>query len=144
MELHIVTFNSFLISHAQRDTAQGFIEILKADIYCISETHLKNRHSVQFTGSNIIRKGNNTGAAILVRKREQSLKVLGNFQLKYKYLISCDYFNHRHTSWVDTAVKIGKPYSNGSNTQSTSTSLHRQDPVINPSWTTSEISSDIL
>ena len=150
MELNIVTFNSAsLISHAQRATAQVLIDSLKADFYCVSETKLNSRHNVQFTGYNIIRKDNNTGAALLVRKDYefeevvirnlltssaaaaivkttdgrrilvvsvyikcnclteqlgQDLKILGNLQLKYKYLIFGGDFNSRHTSWGDTAV----------------------------------------
>ena len=69
MELSIVTFNSAsLVSHAKRATAQVLIDSLKADIYCVSETHLKSRHNVNFTGYNTIRDDNNTGSALLIKK----------------------------------------------------------------------------
>lgn len=69
MELKVVTFNSAsLVSHAQRATTQELVDSLKADFFCVSETHLKSRHNVNFTGYNIIRDDTNSGSALLVRK----------------------------------------------------------------------------
>lgn len=69
MGLNIVTFNSaFLISHAQSATTQVLIDTWRADIYCVSENHLKSRNNVKFTEYNNIRNDNNAGAALLVRK----------------------------------------------------------------------------
>ena len=152
MELNIVTFNSAsLVSHAQRATAQALVDTLKADIFCVSETHLNHRHNVNFTGYTTIRHNSNTGAALLVKKdyhfeevviegllvcsaaaaivktidnkrilvvsvyfkynspSEQlghDLKVLGDLQLKSKYLIFGGDFNSRHKSWGDKAENL--------------------------------------
>lgn len=71
MEINIEIFNSeSLISHTQYANALVLTDTLKADNYCVSETYLRSRNSVQFTGYNINRKGNKTGASLLVRNTE--------------------------------------------------------------------------
>lgn len=69
MKVNIITFHfPSLISHDQHATAQVMIDTLLADIYCVSETHLKSRNNTKFTGNNIIRNDINNGSAFLVQK----------------------------------------------------------------------------